>query len=302
MTDYRQGFLDHLTESGDYQPKTIKFYRDQTRCVTKVMSEVIPDANPENLDTESLKALVSYLRDRFAVSTQKMYLVALRRMCEFYGNDVFDHVRIQFQTDVRPNVDWLTNEQARQLIDLWKMPLDDMIVTLELLHGFRRVEVIRLRLGDIHLDKGYIDIRGKGRLGGKLRSVPMHPDFRRAYDRWMKERNELKKKTTGRQDDHLLVYLRDGRLRPYEEIKGGAIDNHVVELSDRLGFHFSNHTLRRTFGRELYRSGVSIVTIAVLFGHSSTSTTIKYLGITMDDMRDAMDKLQSRLRSEINEI
>ena len=75
-------------------------------------------------------------------------------------------------------------------------------------------------------------------------------------------------------------------------MKGGAIDNHLRELSDRAGFDFSNHTLRRTFGRELYRSEVSIVVIATILGHNSIQTTMKYLGISMDDMTAAMEKFR----------
>ena len=295
MNDYRQEFMNHLMESGDYQPKTIKFYRDQTRCIMKVMSDVIPDTTPITLDAQSLKTLVAYLRDNYAISTQKCYLVALRGMCEFYGNNVFRLNPIRFPTDMRPNVDWLSYDQAQTLINVWKMPLEEMIIVLELLHGLRRVEVIRLRMKDIHFDRGYIDIRGKGRAGGKLRAVPMHPDFRKAYDRWMVERKAMVKKAEeGTGDDRLLVYLKGTKLRHYEELKGGAIDNHVAEISTRVGFHFSNHTLRRTFGRELFRSGVSIVVIATIFGHSNTSTTMKYLGLTMDDMTEAMERFRLR--------
>ena len=295
MNDYRQEFIDHLMESGDYQPKTVKFYKDQTRCILKVMSEVIPDSNPENLDPQSLKILVAYLRENYAISTQRCYLVALKRMCEFKGNMVFRLNPVKFQADTRPNVDWLTYDQAQALINVWKMPLEDMIIVLELLHGLRRVEIIRLRLKDIHFDRGYIDIRGKGRVGGKLRSVPMHPDFKRSYERWMEERTTLVKKATeGKKEDRLLVYLKGTKLKHYEELKGGAIDNHVAEISTRVGFHFSNHTLRRTFGRELFRSGVSIVVIATIFGHSNTATTMRYLGLTMDDMTEAMERFRLR--------
>lgn len=302
MNDYRDKFIDHLIESGEYQPKTIKFYKDQTRCVLKVMADVIPDSTPMNLDAASLRTLVAYLREEYAISTQRCYLVALRRMCEFYGNNVFRLNPIRFQTDSRPNVDWLTYEQAQDILQAWKSPLEEMIIVLELLHGLRRVEVIRLRLKDIHFERGYIDIRGKGSMGGKLRSVPMHPDFEQTFNRWMDERNSLAKQATeGRSDDRMLVYLKGTKLRHYEELKGGAIDNHVADLSERLGFHFSNHTLRRTFGRELFRSGVSIVVIATIFGHSSTSTTMKYLGLNMDDMAEAMEKFRLR-RFERNEF
>lgn len=126
----------------------------------------------------------------------------------------------------------------------------------------------------------------------------MHPDFRKSYDRWMEERRELliQCDDINNQDDHLLVYYRAGKLHQYEEIKGRAIDDRINQLANRAGFEFSNHTLRRTFGRELYRSGVEIVVIAVIYGHTSTTQTLKYLGLNRDDMAAAMDIF--RLKSE----
>ena len=292
MTDYVQQVLDDLDRKGDYQPRTYKFYREQCQCVLAYMKEELPGKDPSNLSKDDLKRLMQSLRGDFAVSTQRGYITALRYMCRLNGNDVFVGFQIRYPTDTRPNVDWLTYEQAQSLMNMWKTPLEDMIVVLELLHGFRRVEVIRLRLNDIHFDRGYIDVRGKGKLGGKLRSVPMHPDFERAYHRWMVERAELSRGVAHVKENHVLVYRGKDSIKHYEEMKGGAIDNHLKELSDRAGFAFSNHTLRRTFGRELYRSEVSIVVIATILGHNSIQTTMKYLGISMDDMSAAMEKFR----------
>lgn len=294
--DYSQQLIDVLEDHGGYSPKTIRFYREQSDLILRILREIDPESNPENLTEDILKKIVAYMRSHYAVSTQKDYMIALKRMCEINDNFVFNKYRVTYPSDVRPNVDWLSYEDAKGLLALWKMPMDEMLVTLQLLHGLRRVEVIRLCISDIHLEEGYLDVRGKGRAGGKLRRIPMHPDFRRSYDRWMSERNDLLKQTAGPQPDNLLVYLRGKRLHKYEEIKGRAIDDRLQELSARLGVRFSSHTLRRTFGRELYRSGVNIVVIATILGHTSTSQTIKYLGLDLDDMADAMDRFKLRLR------
>ena len=123
----------------------------------------------------------------------------------------------------------------------------------------------------------------------------MHPDFIRSYNRWMKDRDEMLRQTEGPQPDNLLVYLRAGKLHKYEEIKGRAINDRIQQLSERLGTDFSSHTLRRTFGRELYRSGVDIVVIATIYGHASTTQTIKYLGLDLDDMNDAMSRFKLKI-------
>lgn len=292
--DYTQRLIDSLEKHGEYQPRTIRFYKEQSALVLRALNEVDPSKNPVNLDRDTLRQLVLVLRAKHTVSTQKDYLIALKRMCENEHNYVFSEYRVMFPTDTRPNVDWLSHDQAQELLDVWKMPLDDMIVTLELLHGLRRIEVIRIRTTDIHLDEGYIEVRGKGRAGGKLRSIPMHPDFRRAYERWMEERNQMRLEADDDSAANLLVYLRNGKLHQYEEIKGRAIDDHIKQLSERTGIEFSNHTLRRTFGRELYRSGVDITVIATIFGHSSTTQTLKYLGLELDDMAKAMEIMRLR--------
>ena len=294
--DYTQQLIDTLEDHGGYSPKTIRFYREQADIIQRILRDIDPQSNPSNLSEETLKKLVQHIRSKYAVSTQKDYMIALKRMCEINDNYVFNKYRVTYPSDVRPNVDWLSFDQAKQLLEMWKMPMDEMLVTLELLHGLRRVETIRLCISDIHIDEGYIDVRGKGRSGGKLRRIPLHPDFKRSYDRWMEERNGLLKQTEGPQPDNLLVYLRGKRLHKYEEIKGRAIDDRLQALSERLGARFSSHTLRRTFGRELYRSGVNIVVIATIFGHTSTTQTIKYLGLDLDDMTDAMDRFKLRLR------
>lgn len=297
MTDYTEQLVDTLTNHGEYAERTIRFYREQGRLVLRVLHEVNPTATPVNLDTEDLKSLVQVMRKRYTVSTQKDYIIALKRMCEINDNYVFQKYKVMFPSDTRPNVNWLSFDQAQQLLSMWKTPLEEMIVCLELLHGFRRVEVLRLRLQDIHLEEGYLEVRGKGRAGGKLRTVPIHPDFKRSYDRWMSERSEILRQGDfgGKASDRLLIYNRGGLIEPYEEIKGRAIDKHLQDLSERLGIDFSNHTLRRTFGRELFRSGVAIEVIATIYGHSSTTQTMKYLGLNLDDMASAMDRFRLRL-------
>lgn len=73
---------------------------------------------------------------------------------------------------------------------------------------------------------------------------------------------------------------------------GGSLNRAIVDpLRERLEFHFSNHTLRRTFGRNLFHAKVPLETIMEFLGHSSTLETLKYLGINLGDMDEGMLKL-----------
>ncbi len=51
------------------------------------------------------------------------------------------------------------------------------------------------------------------------------------------------------------------------------------------------HVLRHTFGTELTRSGVDLVTVAELMGHASLETTRLYTRPSADDMQRAVDLL-----------
>lgn len=286
-------FVDSLIKAGYYADTTIFYYRHNCQYVLNLMESLGIEPDPEHLTDEDLLRLVKSIRDK-SPATMKNYLVPLKMMCEFKGNYVFNMVKIVYPADTRPNVDWLTFDECKEVLSTYMTPIQEMIVTLELLHGLRRIEVTRLTLSDLHDD--YMTIRGKGRATGKLRNVPYHPDFQKSFTRWMKVRNDLKWKTIDpmKQVDNVIVYLKGKRLRPYDQIKGSGITQQINDLSNRCGIHFSNHTLRRTFGRELFRSGVPVEVIATIYGHTSTTVTMKYLGLNMDDMTDAMTKMKLR--------
>ena len=53
----------------------------------------------------------------------------------------------------------------------------------------------------------------------------------------------------------------------------------------------TSHRLRHTFGTELTRNGVDIVTVAELMGHASLETTRLYTRPSEADMQQAVDLL-----------
>ena len=85
--------------------------------------------------------------------------------------------------------------------------------------------------------------------------------------------------------DGLLIYERAGKLYSYHKT---SVDELVKGVGERLGFEVTNHDLRRTCGRMMYRSGVKIEVIMRMFGHCDTKTTVRYLGLDFDDMSGAM--------------
>lgn len=272
-----------------YTRATIRHHRYGCRIVAERLQTIEPSlSRPSEVKEVHVTALLSMMRSEgLSVATMRGYISSLRTLCDHCDNHVLDSIHPIWSQDMRQNVHWLSEADASHLLNSALDPREGLIITLMLCMGLRRVEVVRLKLGDV--GDGWILVRGKGHEGGKLRTVPFHPRFGPALARWMRVREDLLR-GSGYRSDALLVYRHGRSLLAYSEL-GSAIDNIVRTATQRVGVPCSSHTLRRTFGRAMWHAGVPVETIARILGHSNTIQTLRYIGAGLDDMTDAMTKL-----------
>ncbi len=296
---------EHLATTYKHsKPETVTKYRGVLYQINGDVKDNGYSDNPRQYDEETIEFLLGLWKERdLAVSTKDWYLHILNRYLRCFDNNVIEEMGIDFGQDIRPNVNWLSDEEAEQLMKMEKTPLEEVVIHLELCLGLRVAEVCRLRLVDIHFDddphKCYVSVRGKGKGDGKWRSVPFHPDSRVVFERWIAKRNDIIEKIhtydpTWEVPEQLLIWghYENRPTGGYYTERSHSLDRAVIhKVRDRAGFDFSNHTLRRTFGRTLYRAGIPIETISKLYGHDDTQTTIRYLGIDLDDMGSALAKM-----------
>ena len=290
---------DHIRRETTLTPRSEAWYRDQCRLVFKILDDRRAGILPHEVTRDDVVWLREEMSRRgYTVSTCKGYFSALKRITVFFDNSAVAKTSIRWPSDCRPNVDWLSYDDAKTLLSVPKTPMQDIIIHLELCMGLRRVEVARLRIADI--TDTYLNVTGKGPRGGKPRRVPYHPSTGLVINRYMAHREELISKARRRRPsvqipDRLLIWQRSGYLYDYitnESLSG--IDRQVEKLSASTGIKFSNHTLRRTFGRTMYRSGVPVATISKILGHEDTVMTLRYIGVDMDDMASAMQQFNLR--------
>lgn len=249
---------------------------------------------PYLVGQKEINYLVFEAFENLAIRTKRWYLCMFNKFLLFYGNDTMQRMGLSWPHDRRVHVDWLSPEQARMLLEFPKTLEQEVAIHLELCMGMRRVEVIRLRVSDIH--PTYLDVRGKGRHGGKWRSIPFPEGTYELLQRMISRRNarirEIRKKHPNvNVPDNLFLSYKGGSIEPLAEKGSGFDAAYIVPLSKGIGFHFSNHTLRRTFGRQLWKNKVEIEKIAEIMGHESIDQTLRYIGVNMDDMSTAMSRL-----------
>jgi len=77
----------------------------------------------------------------------------------------------------------------------------------------------------------------------------------------------------------------DGSLQPITRIAAWQMLNRyadMVGLDEGIG----THTLRKTFGYHLYKKGVALEYIQKMLNHSSPAITLRYIGITQEQLND----------------
>ena len=206
-------------------------------------------------------------------------LVALG-FVDFYKNPLKDFKRVKRGPQRLKDV--LTKKEFKKLL---KTPnentilgiRDKSLILLLYTSGIRSSECCNLREKDVDLVGCQIKVMGKG---DKERIVPLNKQTVRQLKKYKKVRGKI-----GINSSFFRTRLGEGMKRKglYERVKK------YVRLSC-IGKAISPHNLRHSFATELIQNKVSIVTVQKLLGHSCITSTMKYLRITIQDIRDAIEK------------
>lgn len=147
-----------------------------------------------------------------------------------------------------------------------------LAILLGALAGLRASEIASLDMADVHLDVELPVLIVRAGKGGKDRVVPIHPTL---LPRLRGQSGWLFKSPHG---GHVL---------------GSTLARRVSEaLSRAAGVTVTTHQLRHHFGTEAARwSGGNVVLVASLMGHSSTDTTMGYIGWAPTEAAEVVSKI-----------
>lgn len=118
------------------KPDTISKYRGVLYQINGDVKDNGYSDNPRQYDEETIEFLVGLWKERdLAISTKNWYLHILRRYLAYFSNPVIEGMGIDFGQDIRPNVNWLSDEEVEHLMRMGKTPLEEVVIHLELCLG-----------------------------------------------------------------------------------------------------------------------------------------------------------------------
>lgn len=142
--------------------------------------------------------------------------------------------------------------------------------------GLRVSDLLELRVSDVwNTGKPREVVTLKERKTGKARQFRLNQSTSKAIIEYMGSINL--------ENDCYLFVSRKGHNRPISRIQAWEILNSAaktVGISEKIG----THTLRKTFGYHAYQQGIDITLLQKVFNHSAPSITLRYIGITQDDI------------------
>ncbi len=295
--NFVEEFLRSRLEESSLSEKTVSKYR----VVLKEAIEALDNAGlsfyPRLIKREEIIFLHKNCFVKNTPAHNRWKLAIFGEWLRYNDNMVLVKMKIPWPQDDRISVDWLEPEEAIKMKRASE-GIERLIIHFELDLGLRRIDMYRLKMSDIH--PGHFDVTGKGRVGGKKRTISWNEDTHLILDDYYVLRNELianakrlNQKATV--PDGLLIYQKGKKLGLYQMT---AIDSIVVRIAEKAGIEkrVTNHVLRRTCGRLLYLSGVKIEEVADILGHSDTRTSLRYIGIRLDDQKKALAKRDEYLK------
>jgi len=186
----------------------------------------------------------------------------------------------------------LTNDEITKLLapDSVEQPTpgslcDQAILELAYASGLRLAELRNLRLEQLHLEAGFINVIGKG---NKERVVPVGKKAVEALNRYLEAGRP--KLITPRSPANVFLTKRG---TPFASVTLWLrIKNRVKRTG--VARNITPHMLRHSFATHLLEHGADLRVIQELLGHANISTTEIYTHVTGTRLRDIHRKFHPR--------
>lgn len=192
----------------------------------------------------------------------------------------------------------IRSQSDRDALDSYFMkysPRDRVMFNLGIYTGRRISDLVRLNVRDIAYVDRYGKLRIRERLSireqktGKVADPLIHPHVRRILSKYLRQRRKHAESLGALLNEPLLKSQKARRDGQHRITKRHAL--RILVKAARaccLDYKIGTHSLRKTFGYILHQNRTSIEVIQKTLNHASPSITLSYIGITRDDIDEAI--------------
>ncbi len=251
------------------------------------------------LQHERERALINQPKDsprRLSGESVYLEIAALRAFYRFAENEKLLPVNVAENLSLPRRWKRLPKALSNQEIEKLLTPespetpeslCDQAILELAYASGLRLAELRNLRLEQLHLEVGFINVIGKG---NKERVVPVGRKAVEALNRYIEVGRP--KLVTPRSPANVFLTKRG---TPFAAVTLWLrIKNRVKRTN--VARNITPHMLRHSFATHLLEHGADLRVIQELLGHANISTTEVYTHITGNRLRDIHRKFHPRAK------
>lgn len=154
---------------------------------------------------------------------------------------------------------------------------DFCLFTVGINSGLRISDLLNLRISDV-IEKGKVKdrIRLREKKTNKFKDFPLSNNTKSAIKEYLKTRDYKENEPLFISRKNKGFLMRNQAYKILNEVSKS------IGIKEKIG----THTLRKTFGYHAFNNGYDIALIQKLFNHSTPAITLRYIGITQDEMDD----------------
>lgn len=226
-------------------------------------------------------------RPELAAAYRRGRISALRNFCRWCVLNGYMRVDPTVGIQAPPVPDYLprslSEEESRAVVAACPDARTKVIAILMLQEGLRRVEVARMQMGDLDLNKRAVLVRGKGGQGRVTRRLPLQEETVAAIKAYLSEVGYA-----------AGPFLRS-KVVPTAGLSAATVGELIVKpfwesgVKQAAGDGKSGHALRHTCLTDMMDNGATTEEAQQTAGHASIRTTQQYTKGRVENLRDAMD-------------
>ena len=149
--------------------------------------------------------------------------------------------------------------------------------------ALRISDLLSIKFSEIEIDsEGSAVIRLKEQKTGKRKVLTLNSGAQEVIER----------RRAAHKEDEYLFQVHSNRTRgSVKSISRQSVSRVFQSIGEKWNIKLNTHTMRKTRGYMMYKNGVPLETIARVLNHSSSATTMRYIGITAQDVKRSYEDL-----------